>query len=261
MQRLLRDSTITEGMAAYDTGLDVDLDALTAHEWLERHSEPRVSLYTVPRKRIRMLGLEPLTNEQYSDNVFEKSLHKFGVERLKEYFYERPNMDSVYTYYDLWRLDIDTGDVQQRIARHDAITVSADDVCERRADVIAFDATGTVTHIGEVQTGSENDAAPVRNWDKLAVFATGGATAHWLCPSGNHMADTLKKLHANGRIDTGSRPPTTDNTASVAGRAPRSSGSRPPTTDNTTPQTCPDYLENHDPDNIGIDQLHALRSS
>jgi len=72
-------------MAYYDDDLNVDPSNLASRNWLDSHPQPRVTFYTLRRERFRQIGLQPLDQEGYSDTVFEKSVHKYAIESLREH--------------------------------------------------------------------------------------------------------------------------------------------------------------------------------
>jgi hypothetical protein len=244
LQRRLTNIDITDGMASLDEGLNVDPETLAEAGWIEPHEDPRHTLYSLSSDDMRALGIPPTTNETYGDTVFEKALHRFCTYRLKQTLQQKRDVDTVYTYYNLWRLGVTDSEIQNGTNAHDAIEIDVSEFRNSRADVIAFDADGTVTHAGEVQTSSENPVAPVKNWDKLAVLANQGATPHWYFPTGDHAGDTLEKLYRSDRIDAASIYSTNNSYR-------------------YTPAKWRDWLKTHDPENIAIqpDNLHALRDS
>lgn len=184
MHHLIRDVSLSEGMAHYDDSLDIDPANLVSRDWLEPHPKPRVSLYTLPRERFPQIGLRPLDQEGYSDTVFEKSLHKYAVESLREYLEASCSLSKSHRYYDLWRLNIDSETIESIIADSPSIgkgrKFGVETFNQSRADVIGFE-NESVAHVGEALTPTKNPEATTRNWDKLAVLGEQGVTTHWLC--------------------------------------------------------------------------------
>jgi hypothetical protein len=250
MQRLLSNTTLSDGMAHYDRDLEVDPADLVSRDWLNHHPEPRVTLYTLPRHRFRQLGLQPLRQEGYSDTVFEKSPHKYSAARLQAHLASQSSVDDTYRYLNLWRLPLESDTIASIIADSPVIGRGQDSyddttVINSRADVLGV-ATGLGTadmsvshmHVGEALTMSNNESAPVGNWDKLAILGHLGATTHWIFPSGEHASTAIQKLCKQDRI---AAPPT-----SLA--------------DDRTPKECHQFVTSHDPDNPGIDYIHGIRN-
>ncbi|QLH83840.1 hypothetical protein [Halosimplex pelagicum] len=167
MERQIADYSLTDSMRVLrrrgdGTQLNVDEGKLQDQDWLERHTEGRKVLYTVPADKRKLLSIKNVSNDGYGERTTsEKSLHRRGIDQTAAWLATKPDVTRVVRYHDLWRLR--STPYEEQLKKRDLLST--------RIDVIGFNES-TPRYVAEVETKSNSPSRAQHCVRKLNTFST-----------------------------------------------------------------------------------------
>ncbi|GAD53867.1 hypothetical protein MBEHAL_2627 [Halarchaeum acidiphilum MH1-52-1] len=150
---------------------DLDVDRLIDQNLLSKMSVCRRTYYTVLPAGRELLG-QKLEIGPGKGDIGERTPHKVGVELLRRWVQDQDNVTRVATYVE-----------------YDAETVF---------DVAGFDDSDTLVWVGEAELPSNNRAAPIDDYEKMAAV---DAKAVWAFNNRETALEILDQLAEQDRID------------------------------------------------------------
>jgi len=146
-----------------------DIDLLREEGYVEQDKVSRRRYYSLTRKGWGVLN-EQAPGDGFGD-YFEKIKHRVGTHILAEALSNKPDVYSVEIY-----------------ERVNGETI----------DVIAYGEEGTVTYAGEVETGTNDDAGTVEDYDKLSDLS---GEKIWIVPTNSDLETVWNHLENAGRVE------------------------------------------------------------